>query len=147
MLPSSKPSPNVLLDEKGDLGWSFSCGAPASAVDSNRVATALRVSSQSRSTPSIIRLQVRVINKGHGGQRARLAEQIVNIRGPRAAAMLAVYAEKAPVAKIVRDYFARYPELLELVRRDKSLAKHATQLEKLAGKLTPKPPKPSKRAR
>lgn len=92
-------------------------------------------------------MQVRVINKGHGGQRARLAEQIVNIRGPRAAAMLAVYAEKAPVAKIVRDYFARYPELLELVRRDKSLAKHATQLEKLAGKLTPKPPKPSKRAR
>ena len=44
--------------------------------------------------------------------RIRLVEQLVNVRGPRTAQMLARYAEKAPFTKAVRAYFARYPELL-----------------------------------
>lgn len=43
--------------------------------------------------------------------RARMIEQLVNVRGPRAAAVLARYASKADSKKAVRAYFQRWPEL------------------------------------
>lgn len=43
--------------------------------------------------------------------RKRLAEALVHIRGPQAAALLAQFAGKAPVKAMVKAYFERYPEL------------------------------------
>jgi hypothetical protein len=68
-------------------------------------------------------------------QREQLTKQLVNIRGPVVAKLLAPYAEKAPFVADIRAYFTRAPELLAIVRADKSLAPYAAQLEKLAAKI------------
>ena len=71
-------------------------------------------------------------------QREHLTKQLVNIRGPRTATLLAPYAEKAPFAAEIRAYFARAPELLVIVRADKKLGPYYAQLDKLAAKIAPK---------
>jgi hypothetical protein len=44
-------------------------------------------------------------------QRERMVAQLLNVRGPRAAAILSRFADKAPFKKPIREYFARHPEL------------------------------------
>lgn len=80
-------------------------------------------------------------------QREYLTKQIVNIRGPSVAKLLAPYAEKAPFAADIRAYFTRAPELLVIARKDKKLAPHYAQLDKLAAKIAPKGEKPVKAAK
>ncbi len=68
-------------------------------------------------------------------QRELLTKQLTNIRGPTVATLLAPYAEKAPFAADIRAYFTRAPELLAVVRADKTLAPYAAQLDKLEKKI------------
>lgn len=79
-------------------------------------------------------------------EREQLTLQLVNIRGPQTAKLLAPFAEKAPFAAPIRAYFTRYPELLSLLRADNTLVKHAEQLDKLAAKIA-KSAKPAKKRR
>ncbi len=57
--------------------------------------------------------------------RQQLTDVLVNVRGPIAARLLAAFAGKTPVAKQVRAYFERYPELApaDLVIAPKKAAK------------------------
>jgi hypothetical protein len=65
-------------------------------------------------------------------QRERMVEQLVNLRGPRAAVILARLAGKAPLKKQVRAYFERHPDLFAAVIRDRSLSEYREALDKLA---------------
>jgi len=63
--------------------------------------------------------------------RERMIEQLVNVRGPVTASILARFADKAPLKKGVRAYFARYPELRDAVLDDAKLAAFRGAVEKL----------------
>jgi len=67
-------------------------------------------------------------------QRELMVEQLVNLRGPRVAALLAPLAGKAAFKKQVRAYFERHPDLLDLVMRDPRLTEHRDALAALADK-------------
>ncbi len=68
-------------------------------------------------------------------QRLELLTQLGNVRGSRAARMIAPFAEKGEYAKAARAYFERYPELLEEVLCDPDLDEHLARLGKLRDKL------------
>lgn len=71
--------------------------------------------------------------------RIRLVTQLVNIRGPRTAQMLARYVEKAPFTKVVRAYFVRYPELLAQVIATPDADVDVERLATLAGRVQSPP--------
>lgn len=65
--------------------------------------------------------------------RARLLGDLVNVRGPRTAKLIAEYAANKPYADQVRAYFTTYPELLDGVMQDPDLVYHRDSLRKLLG--------------
>jgi hypothetical protein len=67
--------------------------------------------------------------------RARILGELANFYGPKTALIIAEYEDTKTCADVVRDYFARYPELLEKVIDEPALAYHKDDLQKLmAGK-------------
>jgi hypothetical protein len=63
--------------------------------------------------PQVIPLYATAIGKRttSAHQRKTMIQQLVNIHGPGAAAILARYAGTAPYRPLIRAYFARHPEL------------------------------------
>ena len=63
--------------------------------------------------------------------RAELLGQIAMFHGPRTAILIAEYEDTKECAPVVRDYFTRYPDLLERVLDEPALRYHRDDLAKL----------------
>jgi hypothetical protein len=61
--------------------------------------------------------------------RGRLLAQLSNLRGPRAAKIMAEYSDTKLFAPTVRAYFAAHPDLLEQMIRNPDLRYHRDDLE------------------
>jgi hypothetical protein len=63
--------------------------------------------------------------------RTRVLQQLANLVSPRAARILAEYAEQKPYAEIVRTYFALHSELLDAMLADQELRYYHDDLVKV----------------
>jgi hypothetical protein len=67
--------------------------------------------------------------------RARMLGELANFYGPKTALLIAEYEDTKQCAPVVRDYFTRYPELLDKVIGDPELKYHREDLEQLRAQI------------
>lgn len=69
--------------------------------------------------------------RGDSHTRARVMAELANFYGPKTALVLAEYVDNKECGPVVRDYFTRYPELLDKILDEPSLVYYREDLEKL----------------
>ena len=75
--------------------------------------------------------EARISERIDSHSRKHVLEMLANLASPRAACILAEYAEQKPYTEIVRTYFAMHPELLDAMLADQELRYYHDDLVKL----------------